>query len=207
MKIAAASLSIGLLMFADPCWAKKSIPYAKVGNWEIMVDQSLDYGCFMVGSYTRGEIIRIGINKKTKNGYMMIGNKAWSSLEPGKEYKLSLKFDGESPWTGVFRALDLGDGDRTLWGDFTKVNFLKDLGAKQGMTVYYNDKRVTWIPLTGTSAAVRSMAQCQAKVDAIVDETAHSKDPFAGSPRSTDPFGETQPVSDPFRITPREESF
>jgi hypothetical protein len=40
-------------------------------------------GCFMFGSWTQGEMLRIGIYNNKKNGYLMITNDKWRSVEVG----------------------------------------------------------------------------------------------------------------------------
>jgi hypothetical protein len=51
----------------------------------------------MWASYALGDVIRLGINNEHKNGYVVLGNQAWRSLEPGKEYNLVFEFEGEAP--------------------------------------------------------------------------------------------------------------
>jgi hypothetical protein len=143
----------------------------------------------MIGSYVKGEVFRIGISNTHKNGYVMLANPAWSSLEVGKQYKLSFQFDGESPWTGSFTAIQIGDVV-ALTNSFDKGTFLQDIGVKQALTVWFNGKFVTRLPLTGTYAAVQSLIQCQEKVNQLTAGSAKPADPFSGDnvKRATDPF-------------------
>jgi hypothetical protein len=86
--IAAALLITGI----GPAFATDTTGWATVGNWAVMIDSTLGNGCFMVTSYTLGTSVRVGINNMNKNGYVLIGNTAWRSLEIGKEYKLTFQF-------------------------------------------------------------------------------------------------------------------
>jgi hypothetical protein len=196
MKLAAAflcfvGLTLAPLLMLAPASAAEPL-WANVGDWSVLVDRSLGNGCFMLSSYTRGTYLRIGINNTAKNGYVMIGNEAWQSIEVGKEYKLSLEFDGETPWAGTFRATSMGDVT-VLFNSFDKPEFLREVAAKQKLTIYYDDKVVTTLPLTGSYAAVQSLIECQSKVDE------------AASSAPSDPFssGRTRPASrtgnDPFK--------
>ena len=54
--------------------AQDTLLWRTVGQWQIRVDKSLGYGCFLVGSYTQGTILRIGIDQQNGNGYVMVGN-------------------------------------------------------------------------------------------------------------------------------------
>jgi hypothetical protein len=191
MKFACAFLCfVGLALVpasaAEPLWAS-------VGVWDIRVDRSLGNGCFMFSSYTRGTILRIGIdNTDNKNGYVMIGNEAWQSLEVGKEYKLTFQFNDEAPWAGTFRATSMGDVT-VLVNYFNKPEFLREVGAKQKLTILYDDNVVTTLPLTGSYAAVQSLIECQSKVDAAVS----SKPPDPFSSGGTRPASRSGP--DPFK--------
>ena len=78
---------------AQPSLAADAPLWATVGNWQIRVDETLNYGCFMVGSYERGDVLRIGLDFRSgANGYILVGNATWKSLEVGKEYQLSVQF-------------------------------------------------------------------------------------------------------------------
>ena len=79
--------------------------WKSVGDWEIRVDKTQNFGCFMVGVYTRGDLFRIGFDRtRGTNGYIVIGNAAWASLEEGKDYDLYLQFDNENAWHGTASA-------------------------------------------------------------------------------------------------------
>ena len=87
-------LACGLNCFAiAPALAQDTPLWRTVGQWQIRVDASLGYGCFLVGSYTRGTVLRIGIDQQNGNGYVMVGNEAWRSLQVGNQYDLALRFD------------------------------------------------------------------------------------------------------------------
>jgi hypothetical protein len=166
------------------------VEWSHSGTWRVAIDQSLGNGCFMIASYMQGEIFRIGVSNTHKNGYVMLANPAWSSLEVGKQYKLSFQFDGEPPWTGNFTAVQIGNAV-ALTNFFDKGTFLQDIGVKQALSVWFNGKFVTRMPLTGTYAAVQSLVQCQERVNQITAGSARPADPFRGN--------NVKPANDPFR--------
>ena len=61
----------------SPALAQETALWRTVGQWQIRVDATLGYGCFLVGSYTRGTVLRIGIDQQNGNGYVMVGNEAF----------------------------------------------------------------------------------------------------------------------------------
>src|SRR5258705_6144392 len=91
--------------------AQETVLWRAVGQWQIRVDKSLGYGCFLLGSYTQGTVLRIGIDQQNGNGYVMVGNVAWRSLRVGNQYDLALRFDNSSPWRGQATARLDGFGD------------------------------------------------------------------------------------------------
>jgi hypothetical protein len=174
-----------------PSAAEDALSWGHSGNWRIKVDQSLNNGCFMIGSYQQGEILRVGVDKVHDQGYIMLTNSAWRSLEVGMKYKLTFKFDDEPGWGGTFTAVKL-DTTVALVNYFTKSEFLKDLASKQVLAIYFGEKPVATLPLTGTFAAVQSLAQCQAKVNELTASRSPSRsDPFAS--------GSVRPAVDPFQ--------
>lgn len=163
-----------------------------VGTWEIRVDRTLGYGCFVVGSYLGGSFLRLGFDRSNKNGYVMVTNDKWRSLEVGKDYPLALRFDNDTPWRRNARAIELGGGTIALYLPFGEVGFLSDFARKQSLYISYGDKPVTSLRLTGTVAAVQALLECQEQIEQAPRgaSDAPSVDPFAtGRPQRTDdPF-------------------
>ncbi len=129
-------LACGLSCFAiAPRAAQDTLLWRTVGQWQIRVDASLGYGCFLVGSYTRGTVLRIGIDQQNGNGYVMVGNEAWRSLQVGNQYDLALRFDNASPWRGRATARRIGSGDMVfLYLSFDRARFLVELAQRLNLT-------------------------------------------------------------------------
>jgi hypothetical protein len=165
-------------------FAEATALWRTVGQWQIRVDKSLGYGCFLVGSYTRGTVLRIGIDQQNGNGYVLVGNEAWRSLQVGNQYNLSLRFDNTPPWRGRATARRIGPGDMVfLYLSFDRARFLLELARRMNLTIFYNGEVVTSLPLRGTNAAVQEMLQCQRAADIARKTNRPQGDPFAGSPQ------------------------
>ncbi len=178
-------LACGLNCFAiSGAVAQETLLWRSVGQWQIRVDKSLGYGCFLVGSYTRGTVLRIGIDQQNGNGYVMVGNEAWRSLQVGSRYDLALRFDSAAPWRGRATARRIGSGDMVfLYLSFDRSRFLVELARRLNMTIYYQGEFVTQLPLRGTYAAVQEMLNCQRAADIARKSDRPPGDPFAGSPK------------------------
>ena len=178
-------LACGLSCFAPSAALAQDTPlWRAVGPWQIRVDASLGYGCFLVGSYTQGTLLRIGIDQQNGNGYVMIGNEAWRSLQIGNQYDLALRFDGAAPWRGRATARRIGNGDMVfLYLSFDRARFLVELARRNNMAIYYQGAVVTSLPLRGTYAAVQEMLNCQRAADIARKSNRPPGDPFASSPQ------------------------
>jgi hypothetical protein len=178
-------LACGLSCLAPSAAFAQDTPlWRTVGPWQIRVDASLGFGCFLLGSYTRGTVLRIGINQQNGNGYVMVGDESWRSLQVGNQYDLSIRFDGNAPWQGRATARRIGSGDMVfLYLSFDRARFLVELARRNNMTIFYQGRVVTQLPLHGTNAAVQEMLNCQRVADAARKGRPQGGDPFGGSPQ------------------------
>jgi hypothetical protein len=165
--------------------AQDTVLWANVGQWQIRIDKSVNYGCFMLGSYTQGTLLRIGFDQNNRNGYLLVGNDAWRSLRVGNRYDIALRFDGAAPWRGRATARTIGSGGMVfLQLTFDNPRFLVELARRIYLTIYYDGEVVTRLPLRGTSAATDELLRCQRAAD--VGRPA--QDPFSGGgPQSPAP--------------------
>lgn len=174
--------------------------WKKVDGWEIRVDKSVGFGCFMFAAYNGGTVLRVGIDKQAANGYVVIADQAWRSLEVGRKYELVFRFDDDPSWRGIANAIQMGNGNSVaLRVDFRNSSFLVELAKKNTLVVRYHGRLMARLHLTGTYDAVNELARCQAAVDKVLhnsqqnssSEKRGSNDPFAPVNRAT--------KSDPFR--------
>ena len=172
--------------------AQETVLWGTVGEWQIRIDKSVDYGCFLLGSYTQGTVLRIGFDQQNRNGYILVGNEAWRSLQIGGRYELVLRFDNAAPWRGRATARRIGTGSMVfLYLSFDSPRFLTELARRVNLTIFYAGNVVTTLPLRGTYAATQELLRCQRSADeARVRD--RPQDPFVGGaqPKSTpDPKG------------------
>jgi hypothetical protein len=183
-----------------PSQSVESPLWKTVGSWEIRVDKTLNFGCFMMASYVRGTFVRIGLNQKHLNGYILVGNNDWRSLEIGKEYELVLQLDGNPPWRGNATALQVGgSGPASLYLPFLKPDFMIELAKKQMLSIWYEAKLITSLSLTGSFAATQELVLCQRSIEAARGGGSPA-DPFVRDNKPRDPFARGEPPvsSDPF---------
>lgn len=122
-------------------------------------------------------------------GYLMLGNANWRSLEDGKEYDISIKYDDEPAWLATAAAGKFpNSGPHYLWVNFKKPEFLKEFMKKNTVEVTYKSKEVAFLSLRGTYAAGAELLKCQSASSSKGTNTkARSKhDPF--TKRSAHPF-------------------
>jgi hypothetical protein len=174
-----------LLALVLSCWgapgarAQDTVLWGHVGQWQIRIDKSVNYGCFMLGSYTQGTLLRIGFDQNNRNGYLLVGNDAWRSLQIGNRYELVLRFDRAAPWRGPATARTIGSGTMVfLHLTFDSPRFLLELARRATLTIYYAGNAVTRLPLRGTYAATEELLRCQRAADA--GRPANTPDSFSG---------------------------
>jgi hypothetical protein len=197
------ALFVWLAVINSQASAGDTIPWANVGDWRIAADPSVA-GCFMFASTTKGTVVRMGIDSSQKKGYLLIGNSDWRSVDVGREYGLTFQFDGEPSWKGMFTGKKMGSS--LLLAIHVDGKFMHDFATKKLLVIYYEDRVVTRLPLTGSLAAMQSVVQCQAKVDSI---ESGQNDPFSkrdvaqppldlGRPNNPFSGGGVRRANDPF---------
>jgi len=176
----------------QPLWDRvaATIYWDRVKGWDVRVDTTLGNGCFAATIYEEGTAIRIGINPKNDNGYILLGNEKWKSLDVGKDYNIKLKFDDEPPWEGSARGVEFGGAGITfLWIDFDNIDLFTEFMRKNVLQVFYNKKKVATLNLAGSYAASVAVAECQKAMEAVTPMPSNEKDPFASDAGyKADPF-------------------
>lgn len=193
-RLLAFSFLVGVLLNTPHVLAESSVKWKKVGGWEIRVDRTLDDGCFLFSIFERGTALRLGFGGSLGGAYLMIGSLAWKSLEIGKSYKLTIRFDEESPWTGDATAVQMGRDLTALTLPFKNPKFIHEFARRHGIYVSYQGRKVANLTLRGTYAAVNEMLACQKNMSgerASNQTVAPARDPFARPVKrveSNDPF-------------------
>ena len=199
------SLSILLAIAVDPATAEEDEPlWGNVQHWAIRIDRTLNFGCFLVTQFDGGTVFRLGVNRTEQNrGYVILGNSKWKSLEVGKRYQISLKFDNLAPWSTNAHVINVGTSS-FLFIPFSDTKFIQEFAVSHRVVVSYDFSIVTTLPLNGTAAATAELAKCQKAMDELAPRSPNNgpgRDPFARPGGDRDPFRNPPPVrsNDPFR--------
>lgn len=135
--------------------------WSTVGFWSIMIDTSLQNGCYLLASFDNDTVFRVGMNgKDITKYYFALSNSKWRSLKPGQDHALTFQFDEEGPWDVPARVVTLGDGP-VLMGTFSDVSFWAEFALAKGLYIRRNGDYVTGINLDGTKLAFDEMLRCQ----------------------------------------------
>ena len=134
------------------------------GGWDIMIDRSLDSGCFIQAEYENGSLVRIGIDKSKGAGYVTAFNEAWGDIEEGTTYPIEFDLDGER-FEGEAVGIILNDvPGADIY--FDNEEFFWSIMKKYVMTIYNQNGEVMAISLDGTFNGLEGVLQCQEEVDA-----------------------------------------
>ncbi len=159
----------------NPGIGPKTAPTFKwksVGSWDVMVDRTLGYGCFMIATWEGGTAVRIGFDKRSdKKYYIIFGNKQWKSLRLGDIYNINIKFGSEEPWDIKGTARDI-NGMPGFFVDFSEEQFWRELDRNNSVEMSYNGKNIANLTLQDSQDAHRELYKCQA-AQPIINE-----DPF-----------------------------
>ena len=186
--------TLSMTIAANPSFGEVDSPlWKKVGSWQIRVDTTLGNGCFAMASYKGGVFFRIGFKASEKDfgGYMLFGNPDWASLEVGKEYSLTYKFDNEAPWEGQAVAFKFSKEDKVtfLWQEFSDTTLFKEYMRKNKLRIDYNGKQIELLQLKGSYAAFAEVIKCQKVMNSAKRKSNDTKDPFARKSNvGNDPF-------------------
>ena len=159
-----------------PSKAKNDDPpvWKEVDPWTVYVDPSLDQGCFLVASFQRDTVLRVGVNRSSGGYYVVFGNPAWQSLKTGQSYAVQFRFGSYSPWDVPTIGVNMG-GTVFLKSTFNDGNFWKEFASSATLDISRNNQTVTQLTLTGARQAFDELVNCQK----YEDTHKHPKDPFA----------------------------
>lgn len=177
MKVLALVVAL-LSVIAPPalCRSGEIVKWGQVGGWSIEVDRSVG-GCFALQRYADGTGIRLGFEPNKNSVYLMLGNPAWKSLEPGKLYQIRFVFDGPRSHVRELRA-DVFGGSVYLDQPSIGVEFAKDFMQRNELSIYYQGTEIARLPLTNTNDVMAEVLECQKEVSSTGNQGS-SGDPFA----------------------------
>lgn len=155
--------------------------YGEAGSWLVMLDNTLAGSCFAVRAFNDGTILRITNDARYSfndgEGYLMITNRSWASLEPGQEYALSIDLGFETPWNAKANVVTFG-GFTWLAMPFngeSGQDFKNEFANARDITISRDGAYINQLDLQGSGEAVRLMGVCQAQAN----QNRAASDPFA----------------------------
>lgn len=133
--------------------------YATVGVWEVYVDPTVGNGCLINAEFEDGSDVRIGFDVAANTGYLMAANAAWGDIVVDQDYPVTFDLDG-TPYNGTGKGIVIDDVPGVDIA-FDSMDFLKDLAAKQTMTLSSEAGEVMKIDLTDSDTALLKAIECQ----------------------------------------------
>ncbi len=182
-----------LVLSTHAALAQDALFWKSVGNWEISIDPTIGNGCYALASWNGGTVIRIGLNPQEDNFYLLIGNDAWTSLQPETGYDLTIRFDRRAPWDVSARGLQFNPGETVyLHATSSKFDFIEEFMRANRMSISYSGTEVDVLKLNGSSRAMKEVIACQEAAD---KRGTNPADPFSEGTSSKNPTGRK---ADPF---------
>ena len=162
--VATVAMTVASLS-GTPAQAAESSFYNQLGDWRIMVDQTLGNGCFAYAAYKQGSVIRLGFDKKNGGIFMLFGNANWEHMDVGQSYPMRFLFDNDGYFDGEPTVVKMGEHTYLyikthgeFMGEFARRNSLKIIMKSNG-------KQLMHVSLTGTYAAAVEVLRCQGAQD------------------------------------------
>lgn len=176
------------------------IKWKDVGDWTVSSDASMEGSCFIMSMFDGGVSLRLGFYPKGSEAplYMSFASDDWRSLEVGKDYDLTFRFDKSEPWSAAVTAAG-SDNGKFLFVNITDPEFLTGFVRKRALAIAFEDRVIANLNLSGTGPAAEELMKCQRAVDQInAEEGRKSKEK-----KKADPFNapsEKRSAGDPFSL-------
>ena len=192
-KVFAVFLFVLLIFPSDAAKSQETLTWKEVGGWQIRVDRTLGNACFMIATWEQGTILRIGFfsgQSVSTVPYIILGNIYWTSIQEGKDYSLTFRFDNERPWAVDATGYRLGQHIFLLF-EVGSWDFVDEFMRKHGVRIVYNGQVIANLSLSNSFAALKETANCHVQM---------ARADSQGTQPSTDPFRNpsTQQDRDPF---------
>lgn len=145
--------------------AQEIVTWGTVGGWVVLVDKTLNNGCFIKAEFEDDSLIRMGIDKEASGGYVTAFNYNWGDIAAGARYDITFNLDGEL-YEGAAEGIYLA-GSTGVDITFDNDEFCWDLMSKNVMTLVHDGREVMSISLEGTFVGLEALLECQAEVDSV----------------------------------------
>lgn len=131
----------------------------RVSGWSIGFSKGMG-GCLAAATYQDQTTVWIGFGGKGDAAYFAVTNPKWAALETGKRYELNIAAQGESLWRGQFNTIVRGE-EKGLFAGNLKDQFVMNLVSGGVLDVQMSSKTIAKLSLDGSTAAVKSVLECQ----------------------------------------------
>lgn len=140
---------VSCLMATGPAVAEESeiIKWKEVGGWTVASDTSMEGSCFITSMFEGGIRLRLGFYPKGSESplYMSFASDDWKSLEVGKDYDLTFRFDKSDPWSAAATAAGDESG-KFLFVNVTDAEFLTGFVRKRTLAIALSQTSVCAAP-------------------------------------------------------------
>jgi hypothetical protein len=172
--------------------ADDTVEYAHIGSWTIGIDPTLGNGCFALGQWKGGTVLRLGFDLSDGGSlYFIFGNPEWQSVEYGKSYRVSISFGDETPWDGKATGISFDPPENQPFlslgiADDQAPVFIREFMEENTIVATYEDREVFRLRLQDAERTGNKLLECQNSID----NPSPDDDPFRARPtsRRSDPF-------------------
>lgn len=134
-----------------------------VGHWHIGVTTDAKSAfCRAAAGYNAGTDVYLTVNPETRVIGLTLEHERWKSIEEGQEYPVEFYWDGLRG-TGKMFGTKVGN-TRGIVGGLTQTGLSRFMNANT-MKVVYKGETVAKLDLSGTTAAVTELQNCQLAVN------------------------------------------
>lgn len=179
----------------DASKVKDPILWGEFGTWTVQMEPDLGHACVVASEFDTGHILVFGrYFKPGKPGFFIsFQNEKWKSLVHKKVYSVSVGFDEKATWDTESGAYVQGSTRRLAMKTVARA-FFDEFKSSKTVKMFYEDKEIAKLSLSGVQKAVEQMDACQQTTDELLKISrteSDTSDPSVKKPStqaSDDPF-------------------
>lgn len=159
----AAAIALASMLNPVSLQAQEIQTLDTVAGWDIIIDQSMNFGCAMQAEFQGGALVRMGFNKQDGHGYIMVFDQHWTDITSGGRYDIAMDVDGQS-WNGAAQGIILASLPG-VYIPFDSEQFFVDIMKKYTLTLKHQGREAIVVSLDGTYNALEATMACQEGAD------------------------------------------
>ncbi|MEM6385838.1 MAG: hypothetical protein AAF718_06340 [Pseudomonadota bacterium] len=158
-----------------------------VQGWSVAIDRTIDNSCFIISGFEDDLFLRFQFNAAQQNVQFIVASVRWDSLQTGEDYDLEVAFGDLEAWSGTAKGHRWNEILPSLVlsvpiTDQQASNFMDDFTATDSVRITHDGSEIAHLALSGASAAISSMLDCQATMAQANKTRQETNDPFAEKP-------------------------